>query len=57
VRFSASQLEQRFTAPANFKLWPQAMLHTQWPGEGPKKGRHADAAAQLPWTNKSVPFL
>jgi pimeloyl-ACP methyl ester carboxylesterase len=26
--------EQRFTAPARFKLWPQARLHTQWPGTG-----------------------
>jgi pimeloyl-ACP methyl ester carboxylesterase len=42
VRFSASQLEQRFTAAANFKLWPQAALHTQWPGEGPGKGLRGD---------------
>ena len=42
IRFSASQLEQRFTATANFKLWPQAGLHTQWPGEGPKKGLRGD---------------
>jgi len=26
--------EQRFTAPERFKLWPQARLHTQWPGTG-----------------------
>jgi pimeloyl-ACP methyl ester carboxylesterase len=26
--------QQRFTAPARFKLWPQARLHTQWPGTG-----------------------
>ena len=26
--------EQRFTAPERFKLWPQARLHTQWPGSG-----------------------
>ncbi|HTY69999.1 MAG TPA: alpha/beta hydrolase [Alphaproteobacteria bacterium] len=25
---------QRFTAPATFKLWPQAHLHTQFPGTG-----------------------
>jgi pimeloyl-ACP methyl ester carboxylesterase len=42
IRFSASQLEQRFTATANFNLWPQAKLHTQWPGEGPKKGMRGD---------------
>ena len=26
--------EQRFTAPERFNLWPQAHLHTQWPGTG-----------------------
>ncbi len=26
--------EQRFTAPERFSLWPQARLHTQWPGSG-----------------------
>ena len=26
--------EQRFTAPERFGLWPQARLHTQWPGTG-----------------------
>src|SRR2546423_6219823 len=26
--------EQRFTAPEHFMLWPQAKLHTQWPGTG-----------------------
>jgi pimeloyl-ACP methyl ester carboxylesterase len=28
--------QQRFTAPAQFNLWPQAKLHTQWPGSGMK---------------------
>ncbi|THU91975.1 alpha/beta-hydrolase [Dendrothele bispora CBS 962.96] len=27
-------VESRFTAPERFNLWPQAHLHTQWPGEG-----------------------
>src|SRR6516225_5524515 len=27
-------LEQRFVAPERFKQWPQAHLHTQWPGDG-----------------------
>jgi pimeloyl-ACP methyl ester carboxylesterase len=27
-------LERQFTAPERFKLWPQAALHTQWPGTG-----------------------
>ena len=26
--------EQRFTAPERYKLWPQARLHSQWPGSG-----------------------
>jgi pimeloyl-ACP methyl ester carboxylesterase len=30
----ATSLEQRFTAPERYKLWPQAHLHTQWPGKG-----------------------
>ena len=29
-----NRLEQRFVAPERFKLWPQAHLHTQWPGDG-----------------------
>jgi pimeloyl-ACP methyl ester carboxylesterase len=28
------RMTQRFIAPERFKLWPQAHLHTQWPGEG-----------------------
>jgi len=28
------RLEQRFVAPERYKLWPQAHLHTQWPGDG-----------------------
>jgi pimeloyl-ACP methyl ester carboxylesterase len=27
-------VEQRFVAPERFKQWPQAHLHTQWPGNG-----------------------
>ena len=38
VRF----VERFFTAPADFGLWPQARLHTQWPG-GTNKGRAGDA--------------
>ena len=26
--------QQRFVAPERYKLWPQAHLHTQWPGKG-----------------------
>src|SRR5262245_32068304 len=28
------RMTQRFVAPERFKMWPQAHLHTQWPGEG-----------------------
>jgi len=28
------RLLQRFVAPERFNLWPQAHLHTQWPGAG-----------------------
>ncbi|RDL31147.1 uncharacterized protein BP5553_09936 [Venustampulla echinocandica] len=32
--YTAEIIEQRFTAPGAFNLWPQAALHTQWPGTG-----------------------
>src|SRR5262245_55946266 len=28
------RMTQRFVAPERFKQWPQAHLHTQWPGAG-----------------------
>ncbi|MGC1887852.1 MAG: hypothetical protein WA709_17450 [Stellaceae bacterium] len=31
---SVLQMEQQFTASQDFDLWPQAHLHTQWPGSG-----------------------
>ncbi|KAJ3723403.1 alpha beta-hydrolase [Lentinula raphanica] len=27
-------MQQRFTSPAQYDLWPSAKLHTQWPGSG-----------------------
>ena len=33
-RPTAELVERRFTAPAVSKLWPQAHLHTRWPGTG-----------------------
>ena len=30
--YPAEDIERRFTAPEMFDLWPQAKLHTQWPG-------------------------
>ncbi|TWU71690.1 hypothetical protein ED733_002315 [Metarhizium rileyi] len=32
--YSAEVIEQRFTAVKRHMLWPQATLHTQWPGNG-----------------------
>ncbi|KAH7379820.1 Alpha/Beta hydrolase protein [Cadophora sp. MPI-SDFR-AT-0126] len=32
--YPAEIIEQRFTAPEKFDLWPQAKLHTQWSGTG-----------------------
>jgi pimeloyl-ACP methyl ester carboxylesterase len=32
TRFAALPVEQMFTAPERSKLWPEASLHTQWPG-------------------------
>src|SRR5579864_2653531 len=34
-------VELRFTAPEQFNKWPQARLHTQWPG-GEQKGMRGD---------------
>lgn len=33
-RHSVARVQQQFTAPKLSKLWPQAELHTQWPGSG-----------------------
>jgi len=33
-RSSVDRIQERFTAPERAKLWPQAKLHTQWPGSG-----------------------
>jgi len=33
-RLSVERVQQRFTAPERSNLWPQARLHTQWPGTG-----------------------
>jgi pimeloyl-ACP methyl ester carboxylesterase len=32
--FDAKYLEEYFIAPERYNLWPQAHLHTQWPGSG-----------------------
>jgi pimeloyl-ACP methyl ester carboxylesterase len=42
--FSAQQEEFQFTASEVVGNWPQAKKHTQWPGDGPNKGRKGDPA-------------
>lgn len=34
IRYPTRRVEERFTAPEDFGLWPQAARHTQWPGSG-----------------------
>ncbi|KAJ3517002.1 hypothetical protein NLJ89_g777 [Agrocybe chaxingu] len=34
MMFDTLTVEQRFTATKRFNLWPNAELHTQWPGNG-----------------------
>lgn len=34
VTSPVATIEQRFTAPERSNMWPQAKLHTQWPGTG-----------------------
>lgn len=41
-RTPALRAEQKFTAPEFYNAWPQARLHTQWPGSEPGKGRVGD---------------
>jgi pimeloyl-ACP methyl ester carboxylesterase len=42
--------ETRFVAPERFNLWPQARLHTQWPGQGAPEDPVFDQffASQMP---------
>jgi pimeloyl-ACP methyl ester carboxylesterase len=40
--FTAANEEFQFTAIETAGTWPQAKKHTQWPGEGPGKGRKGD---------------
>ena len=39
---SVGTVEQRFTAPEKFGVWPQAKAHSQWPGSGDRKGLRGD---------------
>ena len=40
--FTVPQARTLFTASAELGQWPQAKLHTQWPGIGPQKGDVGD---------------
>jgi pimeloyl-ACP methyl ester carboxylesterase len=40
--FTAANEAFQFTAIATEGTWPQAKKHTQWPGEGPNKGKKGD---------------
>ena len=40
--FTAGNEEWQFTAVEKEMKWPQAKLHTLWPGDGPNKGRKGD---------------
>jgi pimeloyl-ACP methyl ester carboxylesterase len=42
VMFTARDNETRFTAVESEATYPQAKLHTQWPGDGPNKGKKGD---------------
>jgi pimeloyl-ACP methyl ester carboxylesterase len=46
--------QKRFTAPEKFNLWPQAHLHTQWPGSGLEGDPTFDQffASQVPFVQK-----
>jgi pimeloyl-ACP methyl ester carboxylesterase len=47
-------VQQRFTAPEKYNLWPQAHLHTQWPGTGFVGDPSFDQffASQVPFVQK-----
>ena len=34
TRVNPEDTQRRFVAPERYNLWPQAHLHTQWPGQG-----------------------
>ncbi len=40
--YTAQNEEFQFTAIETEGNWPQAKLHTQWPGDGPNKGKKGD---------------
>ncbi|KAG6000178.1 hypothetical protein E4U21_005758, partial [Claviceps maximensis] len=53
--YSAELVEQRFTNPKRYMLWPQAALHTQWPGNGSRGDAIFDRfySAGVPFVNNA----
>jgi pimeloyl-ACP methyl ester carboxylesterase len=51
---NVKNVEDRFTAPERANLWPQAKLHTQWPGTGVAGDPFFDQffASQVPFVQK-----
>jgi pimeloyl-ACP methyl ester carboxylesterase len=41
MRFAVEAEESLFTAPEKYKLWPQSVMHTQWPGGSGTAGNAA----------------
>jgi pimeloyl-ACP methyl ester carboxylesterase len=52
---NVKNVEDRFTAPERAMLWPQAKLHTQWPGSGKAGDPIFDQffASQVPFVQKA----
>ena len=50
TRLDLENVQRRFVAPERYNLWPQAHLHTQWPGKGAPGDAVFDQfyASQLP---------
>jgi pimeloyl-ACP methyl ester carboxylesterase len=55
--FGAQALAESYTAPEAYNKYPQAHLHTQWPGDGAHKGQPGDPVfdQQISGAVKSVP--
>ena len=53
---STQQTSEQFTDPQKYNQWPQAHLHTQWPGTGEKGDPVFDAfyAAQVQYQSNMV---
>lgn len=54
--FTTEHIQEYFTAPERYNTWPQAHLHTQWPGSGVMGDPVFDAfyASNVPYVNVST---